>query len=72
MSATKIVQELLYVKNIQVFGPIPAPIFKISGQYRWRLLIRYNRDFIIQNVIERLRIKAFVKAKFDIDPMSFF
>ena len=71
-SAARLVSELSYINNLQVFGPIPAPIQKISGMYRWRILLRYNRDFAIQNVLSSIKTKQNMKIKIDIDPISFY
>ena len=62
--------------NLLVLGPIPAPIEYIRGEYRYRLLIKTNQAFLVQNILKDYDFKKIlknkVKVKIDIDPLSFF
>ena len=72
----KIKEYLSSFNSLLVLGPIPAPIEYIRGEYRYRLLIKTNNGFLVQNILKDynlnkiLRNKA--KVKIDIDPISFF
>lgn len=62
--------------NLEVLGPIPAPIEYIRSEYRYRILIKTNQSFLVQNIIKGYNFKKVlrnkVKVKIDIDPLSFF
>ena len=62
--------------NLLVLGPIPAPIEYIRGEYRYRLLIKTNQSFLVQNILKDYDFKKILrnkaKVKIDIDPLSFF
>ena len=62
--------------HLEVLGPIHAPIEYIRSEYRYRILIKTNQSFLVQNIIKGYNFKKVlrnkVKVKIDIDPLSFF
>jgi primosomal protein N' (replication factor Y) (superfamily II helicase) len=62
--------------HLEVLGPIPAPIEYIRSEYRYRILIKTNQSFLVQNILKGYDFKKIlrnkVKVKIDIDPLSFF
>jgi primosomal protein N' (replication factor Y) len=60
----------------QVFGPAPAPIARIRGRHRVRLLVKADRGVAIQAALAawvgQVRLPAQVRLAIDIDPQSFF
>ena len=62
-------------KDTYVFGPAPAPMSYLRGQYRHRLLIKAPRKFNIQEYIKTLLSKqktpSGLRIKVDVDPYSF-
>lgn len=60
----------------QVFGPAPAPIARVRGRHRVRLLIKAAKGVPLQAAIARwtapLRLKGDLRLSIDIDPQSFF
>ncbi|WP_298849861.1 primosomal protein N' [uncultured Ruegeria sp.] len=60
----------------QVFGPAPAPIARIRGRHRVRLLVKAPKGAPIQDAIARwiapLRLKGDIRITVDIDPQSFY
>ncbi len=52
----------LFAENFTPYSPVPAPISKISNEYRWRILIKDNLD---EEKIELLRetIKKYRKVQ---------
>ncbi|UWQ35035.1 primosomal protein N' [Leisingera sp. M527] len=60
----------------QVFGPAPAPIARVRGRHRVRLLIKAAKGVPLQAAITRwtapLRLKGDLRLSIDIDPQSFF
>ncbi|WP_170473723.1 primosomal protein N' [Ruegeria arenilitoris] len=60
----------------QVFGPAPAPIARIRGRHRVRLLVKAPKAAPIQDAIARwiapLQLKGDIRLTVDIDPQSFY
>jgi len=60
----------------QVFGPAPAPISRIRGRHRVRLLVKAPKGTALQPAIARwvaqVRGSANLRLTVDIDPQSFF
>lgn len=62
-------------EKIKIFGPVTAPIFKIRGKYRVRLLLKYNLSIFPQKFIKDwLNINDIaknIKLEVDVDPINF-
>ncbi|WP_299890987.1 primosomal protein N' [uncultured Ruegeria sp.] len=60
----------------QVFGPAPAPIARIRGRHRVRLLVKAPKGAPIQDAIAKwiapLRLKGDIRLTVDIDPQNFY
>jgi primosomal protein N' (replication factor Y) len=60
----------------QVFGPAPAPIARIRGRHRVRLLVKAPKAAPLQQAlaawIRPLKLPANLRLAIDIDPQSFF
>ena len=60
----------------EVFGPAPAPIARIRGRHRVRLLVRSVKDPRLQAALAQWRaqiqIPSQVRVTIDIDPQSFY
>ena len=60
---------------MQLFGPAPAPIARIRGRFRFRLLAKAPRNAPPQKALRAWRDKVKpepgVMVKIDIDPQSF-
>ncbi len=60
----------------QVFGPAPAPIARIRGRHRVRLLVKAEKTAPLQAALARwLRqfpVKGDMRVSVDIDPQSFY
>lgn len=60
----------------QVFGPAPAPIARIRGRHRVRLLVKAAKSAPLQDALARwiapLRLKGDLRISVDIDPQSFY
>ena len=73
--AQEIKKKLLQIKDIEVLGPVDAPIFKIKKKFRTRLLIRAGIENLIQKkvleVLENLKISKKIKLMVDVDPINF-
>ncbi|RMF67360.1 MAG: primosomal protein N' [Alphaproteobacteria bacterium] len=59
----------------RLYGPAPAPIARIAGRHRWRLLLHTPRALrpqpIITDWLAKLRIPASVRLRVDVDPHNF-
>jgi len=60
----------------QLFGPAPAPIARIRGRHRVRMLVKAAKGAPLQEAIARwiapVRLKGDLRLSVDIDPQSFF
>jgi len=59
----------------QVFGPAPAPIARVRGRHRVRLLVKAEKSAPLQQALSQwvaqFRIPASLRLSIDIDPQSF-
>ena len=60
---------------ITTLGPAPAPIFMLRSKYRYRLLLKTDKNIKIQEVVKvwlsKVSIPSNVRVEVDIDPYSF-
>ena len=60
----------------QVYGPAPAPIARIRGRHRVRLLVKAPKGVALQAALSEwvrpVRLKGDLRISIDIDPQSFF
>jgi len=60
----------------QVYGPAPAPIARIRGRHRVRLLVRADKGAPLQAALARwlgqVRLTGSLRLAVDIDPQSFY
>ncbi|MFD2737972.1 primosomal protein N' [Sulfitobacter aestuarii] len=60
----------------QVFGPAPAPIARVRGRHRVRLLVKAEKTAPLQEAlaqwVAQLRLKGDLRLAVDIDPQSFY
>ncbi|WP_417604041.1 primosomal protein N' [Primorskyibacter flagellatus] len=60
----------------QVFGPAPAPIARVRGRHRVRLLVKADRGTPLQTALRQwvgqFRLKGDMRLAVDIDPQSFY
>lgn len=64
-------------EDIRSMGPAPAPMTKIRGQFRYRMLMQASKSVKVQSVISDWlaragKLPSKVRIKIDIDPYSFF
>jgi primosomal protein N' (replication factor Y) len=60
----------------QVFGPAPAPIARIRGRHRVRLLVKAEKSAALQPAlsvwVRQFRLPTNLRLSIDIDPQSFY
>ena len=75
-------KDSLYFKNFlqdrikaKVLGPVSAPIFRLRGKYRIRLLVRGSKSLKLQNSIaeniSKYKFSTGIKLSVDVDPINF-
>ncbi|MEZ5896530.1 MAG: primosomal protein N' [Parvularculaceae bacterium] len=68
-------ERLIAADGVSVFGPAPAPIYRLRGRARMRFLVKTRREINIQAFVKawlaRIRTPARVRRVVDIDPYSF-
>ena len=61
--------------DVHVLGPAPAPLHMVRGRYRWRFLVKSNRDVDIQSFMSLwlagVKTRGSLRLAVDIDPYSF-
>lgn len=62
-------------ENVQTLGPAPAPMAKLRGRYRFRLLVRADKQVDIQKTVlawtGSVKVPSTVRVIIDVDPQSF-
>ena len=73
--SNKLKNHLLNNLDDRVLGPVNAPIYKVRGRYRNRLLIRSNKNRKIQKklsqILNNYKLPKEIKLTVDVDPISF-
>lgn len=73
--AQQMVGVVPQAEGIEIWGPAPAPLYRLRGTYRIRFLVKVARRVSIQAVLKdwlaRVKIPASVRRTVDIDPYSF-
>jgi primosomal protein N' (replication factor Y) len=74
-SALLIKRQIPKFDNVEIMGPVNAPIFKLKKNFRSRILIRSPKDFFIQkylaSFITKLQLLKGIKLAVDVDPINF-
>ena len=73
--ATNIKSKLPKINEVNVLGPVLAPITKLKKKYRCRILIKYPKKLFIQKYLsqslEKIKITSGIKLEVDVDPINF-
>ena len=73
--AMNIKLKLPKINEVNVLGPVFAPITKLRKKYRCRILIRYPKDLFIQKYLSKslnkIKITSGIKLEVDVDPINF-
>ena len=67
--------KLPKINDVNILGPVLAPITKIKKKYRCRILIRYPKNLFIQKYLaqslNKLKVLSGIKLEVDVDPINF-
>ena len=73
--ALTIKSKLPKINNVNILGPVLAPISKLRKKYRCRILIRYPKNLFIQKYLSqslnKIKITPGIKLEVDVDPINF-
>ncbi len=65
----------LNFKNIEIFGPAPAILYKKNSFFRYKILIKMKKNLILQKRVKNYFIKikcpSNMKLYIDVDPINF-
>ena len=61
--------------KVKILGPVNAPIYKVRGNYRNRILLRSSKNIVAQKnlkmALKRFNIPKGIKLSVDVDPINF-
>ena len=64
-----------HTEGVHIFGPAPAAIAMIRGRYRYRFLVKTQKNISIQSLIQywlgQVKVPSSIRLNIDIDPISF-
>jgi primosomal protein N' (replication factor Y) len=70
------VDEPLRAVGAQIFGPASAPIARVRGRHRVRMLVKAKKTVALQGALSRwvaqVKLKGDLKLAIDIDPQNFY
>lgn len=62
-------------QGVEIWGPAPAPFYRLRGQVRMRFLVKARRDVHIQRFLDawlsKVKLRGPVRRSVDVDPYSF-
>jgi primosomal protein N' (replication factor Y) len=68
--------QILNLINAQIYGPAPAPIARVRGNHRVRILVKASKETMLQNSLMKwknsFKIPKDIQVTIDIDPQSFY
>ncbi|MEM9235081.1 MAG: helicase-related protein, partial [Pseudomonadota bacterium] len=73
--ARQLAAHVPHAERVEIWGPAPAPLYRLRGTYRLRFLVKTTRRVSIQAVLDdwlgRVKIPANVRRTVDVDPYTF-
>jgi len=73
--AINIKSKLPKINDVNVLGPVLAPITKLKKKYRCRILIKYPKNLFIQKylsqLLSKIKMVSGIKLEVDVDPINF-
>ena len=73
--ATKVKLKLPKINQVNILGPVLAPITKLRKKYRCRILIKCPKNLFIQKYLvswlNEIKIQHGIKLEVDVDPVNF-
>jgi primosomal protein N' (replication factor Y) len=73
--ASNVKSKLPKINEVNVLGPVLAPITKLRKKYRCRILIKYPKNLFIQKYLshslDKIKKVPGIKLEVDVDPINF-
>ena len=73
--AINIKSKIPKINEVNILGPVLAPIIKLKKKYRCRILIRYPKKLFIQKylseILNKIKVVPGIKLEVDVDPINF-
>jgi primosomal protein N' (replication factor Y) len=73
--ATNVKSNLPQMNEVNILGPVLAPITKLRKKYRCRILIRCPKNLFIQKYLSqslnKIKMVSGIKLEVDVDPVNF-
>jgi len=73
--AVNIKSKIPKINEVNVLGPVLAPIIKLKKKYRCRILIKYPKNLFMQKYLSqslnKIKIIPGIKLEVDVDPINF-
>jgi len=73
--AINIKSKLPKINEVNILGPVLAPITKLKKKYRCRILIRYPKNLFLQKYLSqslnKIKLIYGIKLEVDVDPINF-
>ena len=70
-------QKNNWIPFLEILGPVPAPIVRIKGRYRWQMLLKGDNNRILHEAASLIREAEKVLSKgrgvqivLDVDPVD--
>ena len=74
-SAITVKSKLPKINEVNILGPVLAPITKLRKKYRCRILVRYPKNIFIQKYLSqslnKIKLRPGIKLEVDVDPTNF-
>ena len=73
--AVSLKAKLPKINDVNILGPVFAPITRLKKKYRCRILIRCPKNLFIQKYLSqslsKIKITSGIKLEVDVDPINF-
>ncbi len=74
-AARMLARAVPQAEGVEIWGPAPAPLYRLRGTYRLRFLVKTTRRVSIQSVLaewmRRVKLPSSIRKTVDIDPYIF-
>jgi primosomal protein N' (replication factor Y) len=64
---------LVSANKAQILGPVPAPVSKIKGRFRWQIVVKAKNQKILSECLDLLPVRTMarkVRVAIDVDPVA--
>ncbi len=73
--ASLLIKKAPFLRGVEFLGPVQAPLYRLRGKFRYRILIKSEKKIALQKIITdwlgKVTTPSSIQIKIDIDPYSF-